>query len=281
MLSQRRSAHFLVDHPSIPLRTLLSLGLFATMSVPPSSTPTLSADDNWQDFTSSLLTSLPTLQASSGSSVSSPPSQPSSAGSSGKFHSFTFVGAAVSGGGSRRALLITQPRSGFERLCLGLVGSNKFCTKERLSGSGSCGFSKHETSKFDALPNTCYVKFNEIQAHCTPTLAIETLSEIQVRALSERVFTVSEWGTLFHEIATGSLPDWVPQDQLAVQTQDGGLTVQPFGILSPTAGPGTLFDFQPTLSFDSSDSSIIDKNTTDLQLWKAKVVPPELIDHVD
>ncbi len=100
MLSQRRSAHFLVDHPSIPLRTLLSLGLFATMSVPPSSAPTLSADDNWQDFTSSLLTSLPTLQASSGSSVSSPPSQPSSAGSSGKFHSFTFVGAAVSGGGA-------------------------------------------------------------------------------------------------------------------------------------------------------------------------------------
>jgi hypothetical protein len=126
------------------------------------------------------------------------------------------------------------------------------------------------------------VKFNEIQSHCSPTLSVENLAEIQVQALSKRVFTISEWGALFNEISTGSLPNWIPQVHPDVQMHEQSrLTVQPFDIMSPHAGSGNLFDFQPTLSFDSSHSSIIDKNSNDLQLWKAQVVPSELMDHVD
>jgi hypothetical protein len=47
--------------------------------------------------------------------------------------------------------------------------------------------------------------------------------------------------------------------------------IQPLSIMSPTAG----------LSFDSSDSSVIGRDTNDLHLWKAQVVPSELMDHVD
>jgi len=98
-----------------------------TMSAP-SSTPSNvpSDDDNWQGFTSSLITSLPTLQSSSGSMVSSPPSQPSSSGSSGKFNSFTFVGASLTGGGGSKRTLLIMPQARIDRLCLGLVGTNKF-----------------------------------------------------------------------------------------------------------------------------------------------------------
>jgi len=70
------------------------------MSAPSNAPSLLSDDDNWQGFTSSLITSLPALQpSSSGSATTSPPSQPSSTGSSGKFNSFTFVGASLTGGG--------------------------------------------------------------------------------------------------------------------------------------------------------------------------------------
>jgi len=248
----------------------------------PSSTPSLPLDeDNWMDFTSSLITSLPTLQSSSGSTEPSP-SNPSSLHSFGKFNSFSFVGASISGGGTRRGLLITQQRSKFERLCLGLVGLNKFCTKERLAGSNSCGTVKHETSKFEASPNCCFVKFNEIQAHSSPTLSVEGFTSEQVQSLGDRMLTITDWTSIFDEIASGSLPNWFPQAPWPTHHDNQNHSIlQPLSIMSPTGGPARLFDFHPTLSFDSSDSSIIDKAGTELLPWRAHVVPPELLAHID
>jgi hypothetical protein len=186
------------------------------------------------------------------------------------------------GGGTRRGLLITQQRSKFERLCLGLVGLNKFCTKERLAGSNSCGTVKHETSKFEASPNCCFVKFNEIQAHSSPTLSVEGFTSEQVQSLGDRMLTITDWTSIFDEIASGSLPNWFPQAPWPTHHDNQNHSIlQPLSIMSPTGGPARLFDFHPTLSFDSSDSSIIDKAGTELLPWRAHVVPPELLAHID
>jgi hypothetical protein len=244
-------------------------------------------DDNWQGFTSSLITTLPDMQSSSGSNVTSPPSQPSSTGSSGKFNSFSFVGTSLAGGGVRRSLLVMQPRSKLERLCLGLVGSNKFCTKDRLPGASSCGTTKHEAAKFDALQDHCYVKVNEIQAHCLPTLSIAGCSDSQVHALSERIYTDAKWGPIFDSIVSGVPPDWLPTAPVVLpQVQEdtaGPLSLQPLGLLSPTTQASNLFDSQPKLSFDSADSSVIQSELEGAarSSWRVQDVPPELLDHID
>jgi len=86
-----------------------SFSFFVIMSAPSNAPSLLSDDDNWQGFTSSLITSLPALQtSSSGSATTSPPSQPSLTGSSGKFNSFTFVGASLTGGGAPDALYLSR-----------------------------------------------------------------------------------------------------------------------------------------------------------------------------
>jgi len=184
----------------------------------------------------------------------------------------------LSVGGSRRTLLVTQPRSTFERLCLGLVRTNKFCSKERLLGSVSCGTTRHETSKFSALPDYCYVKVNETQAHCSPTLAVAGFTSSQVQALTDRFYTIHDWGAMFDKITSGSPPDWFPSPLLdSPQINPSAPLIQPLSIMSPTAGSGNLFYFHPTLSFNSSDSSIIHSDAEVHNLWRAQVVPPKLM----
>jgi len=157
------------------------------------------------------------------------------------------------------------------------VGSNKFCSKDRLPGSLSCGTIKHETSKFDALPDCCYVKVNEIQAHCSPRLSVAGFTSSQVLALSERSYTISEWGAVFDSIVAGNLPDWFPHEPQ--EETERALILQPLSILSPTARPANLFDLQPTLSFDSTDSSVM--NVDPRTQWRTQVMPPELLSHLD
>jgi hypothetical protein len=157
------------------------------------------------------------------------------------------------------------------------VGSNKFCSKERLLGSLSCGTVKHEASKFDALPDCCYVKVNEIQAHCSPSLSVAGFTSSQVLALSERSYTISEWGAVFDSIVAGNLPDWFPHEPQ--EETERALILQPLSILSPTARPANLFDLQPTLSFDSTDSSVM--NVDSRTQWRTQVMPPELLSHLD
>jgi len=260
-----------------------------SMSTPSSTNPSvLLDDDNWQGFSALLISTLPPplVGSSSGSATSSPPSQPSSTDSSGKFNSFALVGASFTGGGgSKRALLITQPRSKFDCLCLGLVGTNKFCIKERLSGALSCGTTRHETSKFEGSYDHCYVKYNEIQAHCTPTLNLEAFSANQIAALADRSFSLADWTTILDGIAVGDLPDWFPKRLVVdtLQEEEPALSFQQLSILSPTSGPAVLFDYKPSLSFDSSDSSIIKASGKQpaKSFWRNQVVPPELMEHVD
>jgi hypothetical protein len=170
------------------------------------------------------------------------------------------------------------------------VGSNKFCVKERLPGSLSCGTTRHETSKFEASYGHGYVKFNEIQAHCSPSLNIEDFSDDQVEVLGNQSFTLPEWTIVFDQISGGINPDWLPTlapspplAAIAESEAAPNATFQQLSILSPTAGQGNLFDFRPSLSFDSSDSSLIEAEeaTGDRLQWRTQVLPQELLSHVD
>jgi hypothetical protein len=111
---------------------------------------------------------------------------------------------------------------------------------------------------------------------------MEDFTPDQVEALVDQTFTVGHWTTVFDEIASGSPPDWFPQAPLMIaQEQRDHTGFQPLSIMSPTAGSGKLFDFHPTLSFDSADSSIIDKAGNETRLWRTQVTPPELLAHID
>jgi hypothetical protein len=161
--------------------------------------------------------------------------------------------------------------------------SFEFCSKERLSGSLSCGTAKHKTSKFTVLPNHCYIKFNEIQTYCSPALYVEGYTPSQIQALSSRSYTMNEWGAVFADLTSRNFPEWFPMTPVAasLQVDTTRLALQPLSILSPTAGAGNLFDFQPLLSFDSSNSSVLSPDAENRRLWRTQVVPPELLSHVD
>jgi hypothetical protein len=112
-------------------------------------------------------------------------------------------------------------------------------------------------------------------------LALAGFTANQVQALADRSFTPQDWSIVFDEITSDSPPEWFPVPlTVDPQVEMHNATVQPLSILSPTAGPVNLFDFQPVLSFDSSDSSTVSPNVENRNLWKSQVVPPELMTHV-
>jgi hypothetical protein len=178
----------------------------------------------------------------------------------------------------------------FEWLCLGLVGSTKFCTKGCLLGTSSCGTGRHETLKYNSLPDTFYVKYNDIQAYFQPSLDASLLNHEQKEVLSQKILTIGEWFEVFQNISSETPPSWFPP--LTVQppqapTNPGDCSALPLlkslGILSPTKGDGAVFDFQPSLSFDSLDSSAIctPENEETSCSWRDQVLPLALLCYVD
>jgi len=111
------------------------------------------------------------------------------------------------------------------------------------------------------------------------------MSPAQVESLAERSFAAAEWSNIFDDISAGAPPEWFPQPYAAAQSQStsDGATFQQLSILSPTAGPTKLFDFQPALSFDSADSSIsnVASDPAARNVWRSQVAPPELLMHID
>jgi len=94
---------------------------------------------------------------------------------------------------------------------------------------------------------------------------------------------MNEWGAVFADLTSRNFPEWFPMtpDAASLQVDTTRLALQPLSILSPTTGAENLFDFQPSLSFDSSDSSVLSPDAENRRLWRTQVVPPELLSHVD
>jgi hypothetical protein len=170
-------------------------------------------------------------------------------------------------GGSKRALLATFPVSKFKHLCLGSVDSSKFCIKDHLLGPNSCGTRKHEGSKYLAAQDAFYVKHNEVQAYCQPVIDATLLNESQKNVMAEKMLLITEGMEVFDGIESGSPPGWIPKtssnndvDSMVMSHQMLGsnyLVLQPLSILSPMKGDATVFDYQSSLSFDSTDSSVM------------------------
>jgi hypothetical protein len=92
------------------------------------------------------------------------------------------------------------------------VGTNKFCIKDRLPGVSSCGTSRYEVSKFDGLFGHCYVKYNEIQAHCSPCLDVESFSSKHLDSLAARSYALPEWINILGSVAAGDFPELLPKE---------------------------------------------------------------------
>lgn len=211
-------------------------------------------DDDWQGLTAGITSALMLTSTSASSSGQSTDNTLSATSTSGKFNAFSCTGSAISGeGGPKRQLILTYPRSKFEWLCFGLVGSSKFCIKEQLPGALSCGTGKHETSKCKALSNAF-------------TLDMSLFNQEQVEVMNQKMLTTLEWSEVFECITIKAFPEWIPagtiqeDEPFRVSSMDDQLMVpsyKPLGIPPPTHGDVVVFDFHPTLSFDSADSSII------------------------
>jgi len=88
--------------------------------------------------------------------------------------------------GIRRSLFwhSTSARAG--RFCLGSVGMTKFCIKDCLPATKSCGTGRHATSKFNGIPGGFFIKHNELHAFCQPTLVAPQLTDRQVAAILKK-----------------------------------------------------------------------------------------------
>lgn len=139
------------------------------------------------------------------------------------------------------------------------------------------------------MQDAFYVKHNEIQAYCHPAIDIKYFNEHQKEALAIKVLSLNEWMEVFEAIDSGSIPDWLSvgdKDISALIIDDQtepttNLAFKPLGILSPTKGDATMFDFQPTLSFDSTDSSVIGRLAESEDNWRSLVSPTQLLQYID
>jgi hypothetical protein len=236
-------------------------------------------DDDWKGLSIGVSS---TLTSTSGSSE---PTRldPSSSSSSGKYNMFNFVGATISGGGPKRSLFHTSSIAKLDKVCLGLVGSNKFCIKSCLEGSNSCGTGRHGSSKFSIAMNCFYIKHSDSQVHCQPVLDGSSLTLLQVEAVLDKTLSASEWSSAFTSILEGVYPDWWPSDvideEISTLVHQNNFTLEKLSILSPTrAGDNpSVFDFHPSLSFDSSESSDNPSNLGSRSL----VTPTELLVYIE
>jgi hypothetical protein len=91
-------------------------------------------------------------------------------------------------------------------------------------------------------------------------------------------------GRGFVGIDSGSIPDWlivIAKDTTMLIEEDTSeeikiLSFKSLGILSPTKRDAAIFDFQTSLSFDSTDSSVIGLPSENEENWCNLVSPTQL-----
>jgi hypothetical protein len=122
-----------------------------------------------------------------------------------------FVGASVSGEGIKRFLAHLRSMEEHKDVYLGLVGSTKFCFKDKLPGANLCGTGRHGASKLSAAWPTLYVKFTDTQVYTQPVVEVEALSVSQINVLLSKSFMLNEWIHFFQEIKEQRFPDRLPR----------------------------------------------------------------------
>jgi hypothetical protein len=196
--------------------------------------------------------------------------------SSGKLLNYVTVGAALSGGGSKRNVWVRE--DGLNE-CLGKVGiNNKFCVKLCEPGKHHCGTGRH-ASKFLVGTNVAYIRFTENQVHCTPVLPLDSLTQAQQGKVRSMLLTAAEWETVLGEIQSGHVPDWLlGLDAVKEEDEERSADADSLQLLSPMASRGKegMFSIVPTFSFDSTSLEELDEgmetkvDDTDTRLLKVE-----------
>jgi hypothetical protein len=96
-------------------------------------------------------------------------------------------------GGLKQNLWVYPSSKEGSKPCLDQVGSTKFCTKVLEGSASSCSIMQHGSHKFNILVDAAYIKFNDIQAFCTPSFPFKTLSEPEQDVLLSSSATASMW----------------------------------------------------------------------------------------
>jgi hypothetical protein len=159
--------------------------------------------------------------------------------------------------GKRNALLL-EPSPAL--LCMGLVSTNKFCTKVLVNGATSCGASAH-VRKFHPSSATAYFKDNEVRAFCKPVFDLTIMSTVQRLRIQGVVLTLEEWSHLFVQVQRKTPPKWLTFEDppsVVIEEEEDASTE----LLSPVhAAAGSLLGLIPMLSFEDSVSSGEDENS--------------------
>jgi len=163
-----------------------------------------------------------------------------------------------------------------------MVGSTKFCLKDKLLGASSCGTGRHGTAKHPVSWNALYVRFTDTQAYASPFLEVSSYSEEQIKSLLAKSYTISEWAALFQELENELIPDWFPKvTSLPIREFNQVLGLRPLSLLSPTHAGAENFNFQQIMSFDSSDSTQLVASDSGVTNWRKDVAPTEFLTYVE
>jgi hypothetical protein len=167
----------------------------------------LDDEDDWGTF--SPVASAMSRQPSSSLSRSSV--------ASGEYNMFSAVGSVIAGGGIKRELWIF--REDVSKLCLGKVGTSKFCIKPVEPGKLSCATARH-AQKVTIDKDRAYIRATEFQVCCTPTLPLTGFSKVQLAKLTSTENTASEWESIFKLVDEGSFPEWLQDLNTSTQEEE-------------------------------------------------------------
>ncbi len=191
---------------------------------------------------------------------------------SGEFNSFSFVGKKLAGGVNGAAvkrLLFNAELCGTS-VCLGAVGSSRFCIKDCLPNSNSCGIGAHGSKKFNADKSVFYVRESPARALCDSRFVLKSWSNLlsmsQALSLINQGMTMQEWSGSFELMNSGVIPSWLEDEK---ENDPSYNTEQPVGLeslssehvknqasspMSAAERAGIVLRV-PMLSFDDDDPS--------------------------
>lgn len=225
------------------------------------------APDNWD----LLLTSSASLSLTDTSAATPTAAElfSPSAASSGEFQPFTSIGFALAGGGGGRKMFTLFAGADSAGVCLGTIGSSKFCLKACEHDQISCGVASHGVKKFEPNSNGFYLKENDNKGFIKPELMAAGLNDLGIKELLEQKLTFKEFEMLFEDINGGQKPSWMKNSPLLHLdlTHEKGLEKgddqrgdsKSLELESPRLSTSTMgiFTVAPNLSFESDDDDVI------------------------
>jgi hypothetical protein len=173
---------------------------------------------------------------------------------SGEYNTFTFVGGLIAGGGGG----IENAVCGF--ILLEQQVPNPFCTKLLEDSSSTCGIMRHGTHKFNVSIDYAFIKFNDVQAYCTPSFDVKTLSNEDQVVLLSVVATALVWESTLEALTKGERLGWLqfPDRPQASKVGTSSPQRKSLALESPRESDIKcgVFAAPPSLSFDSNSSTV-------------------------